>query len=220
MDGDRGSLADLSLAEFSERLASDEPVPGGGSASAIAGSFAASLLAMVARLSLDRPRYEPYRRTNSHALEHAERARRRLLELADEDAVAYGRFAAALKLPKESEEQQQQRISAMKEAARNASDVPLEVLRECAVLLSEIETAAGRSNLNAASDLEVAARLCTAAGRGAAANVLVNLPHVGDQRFVGITTAEVGELVHGMERNVSQVAQRVARGGLREPESA
>ncbi|MDQ3938426.1 MAG: cyclodeaminase/cyclohydrolase family protein [Chloroflexota bacterium] len=220
MDGGPRTLAALTLAEFSERLASDEPVPGGGSAAAVVGSFAAALVAMVARLSLDRPKYDAYRGTITHALEHAEAARERLLALAEDDARAYGNFAAALKLPKESEDQQRERTSSMRAAAREASQVPLAVVRECALLLSEIEGMAGRSNVNAASDLEVAARLCAAAARGAAANVMVNLPHVGDQRFVGITTAEVGDLLHGVERNVAQVAQRVARGGLRAPEPA
>jgi methenyltetrahydrofolate cyclohydrolase len=213
-------LAELSLTDFSDRLASAEPVPGGGSASAIAGSLAASLLAMVARLSIDRPKYEPYAATNARALEAAERARVRLLDLADEDARAYAGFSAALKLPKETDEQREARDEALRQAARSASEVPLIIARECAAILEQVESMAGRSNVNAASDLEVAARLATAAARGATSNVLVNLPHVGDQRFVGITTAEVGDLLHTVERNVSQVAQRVARGGLREPESA
>ena len=73
-------------------------------------------------------------------------------------------------------------------------------------------------NLNAASDLEVASRLCDAAARGAAANVLINLPSVGDNRFAGGTTAELEGLLHGVDRQLLQVSQRVARGGLRGPE--
>lgn len=214
------SLAELTLAEFSEKLASGEPVPGGGSASAIAGSFAASLLAMVARLSLDRPKYEAYQSSIRHALEVADDTRRRLLKLADADARAYSHFSRAMKLPKETAEQQQERTDATRQAAREAAEVPLQVARACAALLDEIEVLAGRSNVNAASDLDVAARLAAAAARGAAVNVLVNLPHVGDQRLVGIMTADVGDLVHRVERTVLQVAQRVARGGLREPEPA
>jgi methenyltetrahydrofolate cyclohydrolase len=217
MDGDRGSLADLTLAEFSRRLASDEPVPGGGSASALAGSLAASLLAMVARLSLGRPKYEPYTGTNQQALETAERSRLSLLELADEDARAYGRFAAARRMPKETDDDRRARDAESQAAARAASDVPLAVVRECAGLLDEIETLAGRSNLNAASDLEVAARLSAAAARGAAANVLINLPFIGDERYAGTATAELNGLLQGVDRNVSLVAQRVARGGLRDP---
>jgi len=213
-------LGDLTLAEFIERLASEEPVPGGGSASAVAGSLAAALLAMVARLSLGRPKYVAYESTNERALSLAESARARLLQLADDDANAYGAYAAARKMVKETSDQQAQRAAAIRAAARAASEVPLAVVRECAVLLDEIAVVAGRSNLNAASDLEVGARLCAAAARGAAANVMINLPQVDDERYAGVSTAELNGLLQDIERSVSKVAQRVARGTLRDPEPA
>lgn len=218
MEGGPASFTRLTIGEFSERLASGDPVPGGGSASAIAASLAASLMAMVARLSLDRPKYEPYRSTNERVLAAAERLRARLLALADADAQAYSRFSAALKMERESEEQQKARAEAVQAAAREASEVPLAVVEECAVLLDEIESLAGRSNLNAASDLEVAARLGAAAARGAGANVLINLPHVGDARFAGGATAQLDGLLKSIDRNMLNVVQRVAGGGLRRPE--
>ncbi len=177
MDSPPERLASLTLAEFSERLASSEPVPGGGSASAIAGSFAASLLAMVGRLSLDRPKYEAYRATNERSVVAGERGRSLLLELADQDSVAYAAFAAARRMPRETADEQRARDEATAAAARVASDVPLAIVKECALLLDEVAAAAGRSNLNASSDLEVAARLSAAAARGAAANVLDQPAH-------------------------------------------
>lgn len=220
MDGERRSFAELTLGEFSERLASGEPEPGGGSASAVAASLAASLLAMVARLTFDRPKYERYSATAERALELAETARRRLLALADEDAAAYGRFSDAMKMARATDEEQQARSEALRVAARGAAEVPMSVVEECARLLDEIETLSGRSNLNAASDLEVAARLCAAAARGAAANMMINLPHVGDERYAGGATARIDSLLDTVERNMLHVIQRVARGDLREPESA
>jgi formiminotetrahydrofolate cyclodeaminase len=219
MDAPNVSLAGLTLSELSERLASAGPVPGGGSASAIVGSLGASLLAMVARLSLDRPKYESYRSTNEHVLSAAEVAREELLRLADDDTAAYGRFAAARRMPKETEEQQQARNEATRAAARESSDVPMSVVRECVGLLEEILSAAGRSNLNAASDLEVAARLAAAAARGAAANVLINLPMVGDERYLGATTAELNGLLEASDRMLAHIVERVAGGVLREPEA-
>jgi glutamate formiminotransferase/formiminotetrahydrofolate cyclodeaminase len=215
---ERAPYADLTLAQFNERLASAEPVPGGGSASAIAGSMAAALLAMVSRLSTDRPKYEAYRATHVRALAVAELARARLLELADEDARAYAAFTAARKLPRDTEDQQRIRDEASREAARAASEAPLAVVRECARVVWEVEAMAGRSNLNASSDLEVAARLATAAARGAAANVAINLPMVGDDSYSGIMTAEVTDLLENLERAAAATSQRVAGGTLRAPE--
>jgi formiminotetrahydrofolate cyclodeaminase len=214
------SFGGLTLDEFADRLASADAVPGGGSASAVAAALAASLLAMVCRLSLDRPKYEPFRTTIERGLAHADRSRKRFIELADDDASAYAGYMDARRLPKDTPEEQQMRDAVMRAAARRSSEAPLSVVRECAQLMDAIDAAAGRSNLNAASDLEVAAQLCHAAARGAAANVLINLPSVGDARFTGGVTAEIEGLLHRIERGLLQVSQRVARGNLRSPEHA
>src|SRR4051812_1862048 len=105
MTSDRETFAAMSLQAFTDRLASSEPTPGGGSAAAVAASLAAGLTAMVARLSADRPKYAPYAATHAHALDVAEAARKRLLALAEEDAVAYAAFGDARRLPKETPEQ-------------------------------------------------------------------------------------------------------------------
>lgn len=212
-------FADLTIAEFEDRLASAEPVPGGGSAAAIAGSMAGGLLAMVSRLSADRPKYATYSMTHARALDVAETARHLLLELADDDARAYAAFSAARKMARETADEQQARDEASRVAARAASEVPLAAARECARIMYAVEAMAGRSNLSAASDLEVAARLAAAAARGAAANVMINLPMVGDESYSGVAMAEVMQLLRDIDRAGSFVAQLVAAGTLREPES-
>ena len=218
MDAPSDSLAGLNLTEFSDSLASAEPVPGGGSASAIAGSFAGSLLAMVARLSVDRPKYAAYQKTHSRALATGERGRTILLELADTDARAYAGFAAARKLPRETAADIAARDEATRIAARASTEVPLTVVGECALLLDDIVAMAGRSNLNASSDLEVAARLAAAAARAAAANVMINLPMVGDEGYATHTTESVSGLLDSIERNAALVSEIVGGGELREPE--
>jgi formiminotetrahydrofolate cyclodeaminase len=214
------SFGRLTVSDFLDRLASAAPVPGGGSAAAIAGAMAAALLAMVARLSLDRPKYEPYRSTNERVLVAAEGSRESFLRLADQDAAAYAGYANALKLPRETEGQQQTRAAAIKAAARGAAEVPMATVRECAALIDEIGAVAGRSNLNAASDVEVAGRLCAAAARGAAANVQINLPMAGDERWSGEVMTELTTLLKQVDRVLAELNRRVAAGGLREPERA
>src|SRR5918998_1015870 len=87
------SFADQPIRAFVDSLASAEPVPGGGSASAIAASLAASLVAMVAALSADRPRYAEHADLHAWAGDTGRSLNRRFLELADRDAASYAAYA-------------------------------------------------------------------------------------------------------------------------------
>jgi glutamate formiminotransferase/formiminotetrahydrofolate cyclodeaminase len=210
----------MTLDAFLTRLASPEPTPGGGSASAVAGSMAASLLSMVASLSIDRPKYAPYASTLERAAAVGADARIRFLELADADARAFDGFAAAMKLPRETSGEIANRREAIQAAARKATEVPIEVVTGCRAVAAELESLAGRSNLNASSDLVVGALLIDAAARGAAANVFINLPSIGDAAFEDGAMREVTEALSLIEDLAAEVRLVVGSGELRDPEDA
>ena len=210
----------LTLAAFIERLASSDPVPGGGSASAVAASLGAGLVAMVAALSEGRPKYADHADLHASAGASGRQLAKRFLDLADEDAAAYAEFSNALKLPKETEAEKVARTTAMRSAARVAAEGPLRCVEACLVLVRAAECLAGRSNVNASSDLNVAALLGEAAARGAAANVLVNLPSVGDEAWAAEATARVDGLLYEITSLAGQTRQVVASGEGRPPVEA
>ena len=211
------AFADLTLGAFVERLASADPVPGGGSAAAVAGSLGAALVAMVASLSQGRPKYAEHAALHQRAIDVGQRLSRRFLELADEDAAAYARFSAAARLPRDTDQEQAARAIALAAAARTASEVPLATVEACLELLVTVEVLAGRSNVNASSDLNVAAQLGEAAARGAAENVLVNLPAVGDEEFTGEATTLVMDWLDTIATLAAETHQTVRSGSPRDP---
>lgn len=210
----------LSLRSFSDLVASDAPVPGGGSVSAVVASLGASLLAMVARLSQGRERYAPFAATIERALESADTARERLLELADEDASAYQALVEARSRARAAGEHGGEHATTVQEAAREAARVPMAIVRECYAVMDHVDRMAGRSNLGAASDLDVAARLLEAAARGAGANVIVNLPAMGDERLADSMLGELEARIHELVSAVARIASQVRSQGLRPPETA
>lgn len=182
-------LSTSSLASYLDALAAATPAPGGGSAAGIAGAMGAALVEMVAGLSLAKSDAADAELSGLQraALERARSARIDLLQLAEDDAVAYGAFMEALKLPKSSDDERAARTSAISAAAQRAAEVPLATLRATVAVAEAARSIQDKSLLAAASDLEVAGRFARASGESAAENVEANLPYIDDPQ----TRAEI-----------------------------
>jgi formiminotetrahydrofolate cyclodeaminase len=96
--------------------------------------------------------------------------------------------------------------------------VPYRVLEQCLDVLVATEAVSGRSNVNARSDASTAASLAEAAARGAAANVLINLPMTGDEAFTDDTTAAVLQMLQQVEDLAARAREASATDELRDPE--
>jgi formiminotetrahydrofolate cyclodeaminase len=191
-------VAKRTVASYLAALAAPTPAPGGGSAAAIAAASAAALVEMVAGLSRANAPDGPDAARHATAIEGAAAARAELLLLADTDAVAYGDFIGALRLPKSTDDERVARGVAIDRAAVRATEVPLATL-QAAVRIAELAASlVDHSRASAASDLDVARRFALAAGQSAADNVEANLPYIesADTRahFAQMTAAAMATL--------------------------
>lgn len=161
----------------------------------MAAALGASLVAMVATLTQGRAKYAQHAALCDTVAPAAKALADELLDLADEDARAYAACAVALKLPREAFADKEFREAQVRATALVAAEVPLRCVERCLEALRLAEALAGRSNVNASSDLRVASLLLEASADGAAANVLVNLPLIGRTDWTTATEVRVRELL-------------------------
>ena len=134
-------LAELTLKAFIDKVISNDPVPGGGSVSALNGALAASLAAMVANLTVGRKKYVEVNDLMQELAGRLEKTAGRLLADVDRDSDAYNRVFAAFKLPKETDEEKAARSEAIQRETKYAAEVPMEVARAVHDILPQIATA-------------------------------------------------------------------------------
>jgi glutamate formiminotransferase / formiminotetrahydrofolate cyclodeaminase len=160
---------------FLEDLASGEPTPGGGSASAYGAAMAASLVAMVGRLTIGKKKYEDVEGEVWPLIEQAVELQGAMKEAVTKDADAFEAYMKVRKLPKDTDQQKSDRIQAIQAASINAAEVPLHVARNALTIMRLAKKMAELGNLNAITDAATAATFAEAAINGAGFNVRVNL---------------------------------------------
>jgi formiminotetrahydrofolate cyclodeaminase len=169
------NIKEQTITAFAEDLASGNPSPGGGSAAAVSGVLAASLVKMVAGLTIGRKKYVAVQGEMEEIAAEGTRLAALLADLADRDARAYDGVMEAYRLPKSTEEELRLRQEAITEALRHAAEVPLQTARAASEVLVLAVSAADRGNANAVTDAGVGALLAYAAFQAAAYNVRINL---------------------------------------------
>jgi formiminotetrahydrofolate cyclodeaminase len=172
---------------------------------------------MVANLSEGRPKYADHAALHARAIPAANELVERMLALSDEDAEAFAGYGAALKMPRDTDEQQAARQAAIREAALAATLSPLKTVEATLEIVALAEALAGRSNKNASSDLEVSALMAVAACRSAAANVYINLPSLGDEARARELYQRTEQIADAVERLAAQTRELVRSGEARGP---
>jgi formiminotetrahydrofolate cyclodeaminase len=197
-------LTDKSVRDLLTAFSSTDPTPGGGSAAALSSAIGASLLMMVAGLPKTRTGSEHDRARLTDARAALVDLRDRLTEAVDADTAAYDQVVAAYKMPKASADEQAARKASIQRALREATDVPLGVVRLSAAALAQSVAVAAHGHKAARSDVGVAIALLRAGLRGARLNAEINIGSVTDAEYTSAVTAEIDRLASESARAADQ----------------
>lgn len=197
----------MTLSELLEKTAANTPVPGGGSIAALHGAVAASLVEMVANLTIGKKGYEEKGAEMKDLASRAAYYRQKLAEDIDRDSDAFNQVMAAFRLPKQTGEEKETRRRAVQAAFETAVRVPLEVAEDALKIMALAEKAVSEGNKNAVTDAAVAAMTARTAVLSASYNVKINLASITDFSFVEKTRKRVQEIEFEAEDKEKAIRQ-------------
>jgi formiminotetrahydrofolate cyclodeaminase len=203
-------LADQTIIEFLEQTASAEPVPGGGSVSALCAALAAALSEMVANLTVGRKGYESVQAEMKAVAASASKLRQKFVRAIDQDSDAYRQVLAAFRLPKTTEAEKETRTRSIQKAFKQAASIPFAVAYDALQLLDLAAEVVEKGNQNAVTDGLVGAMAARTAILGALYNVKTNLGSITDSEFVAKLTKEAGALESEVADREKKILGRVS----------
>lgn len=215
-DNTTKKLASLTIASFSEELASDSPAPGGGSAAAYAGALAASLGTMVANLSAHKRGWEDQQSTFVSWAEKGQQSRKKLLHYVDEDTYAFNDLMAGFRMPKSTDAEKELRSDAIQNATRRAIESPLNIMRESFAQFPLLDAMVKKGNPNSVSDAGVGACCALAAIEGGWLNVSINISGLKSKKAAAKYQKEADEILakarEEKERIFKSVVEVIGKG--------
>lgn len=187
-------LLDTTCEKFLEELASKQPTPGGGAASALCGATAAALTAMLGNLTAGKAGSEANDKMALEIIIAADKLRLEQAQLADDDAAVFNKFMEAYKMPKATDTEKAMRTAAIGQAAIAAAEVPMQIADKSLEVLKLARKLIVFGNPNAISDGTVSALMARAALRSALYNVKINLGLIKDDEYVAAARAKMQQL--------------------------
>lgn len=207
-------LVEKKIKDFLQDLASDLPAPGGGGAAALTGAMGASLISMVARLTIGKKGYEEVEKLMVNILKRSDQLYLELSGQIDEDAEAFNDVIAAMRMPKANEMQIQARAGAMQKSFRRAAEVPYKTAFNCGEILDLAAQIADQCNTNVSSDVGVAAELAWAGLQSSLLNVKINLPYIKDEPYIATLRNQIDALTGSAgaskERALNAIAGQIS----------
>ncbi|MGI6360816.1 MAG: cyclodeaminase/cyclohydrolase family protein [Bacillota bacterium] len=192
-------MMDLSCRNFMDKLSGPDPTPGGGGASALGGALGIGLANMVSSLTVGKEKYADVEDEMQGLLKKGLTLQKELLDLVQEDAKVFSVLAGVYAYKAETDQEKSHKKELLSQASINATKVPLAIAEKVFEAMKLTRTVAGIGNKLVISDAACAILFLHAALAAAGFNIMINLPHILDQKFVQKTQDSLGLFLHDGE---------------------
>lgn len=173
---------DKTCRQFAEVTASKEPVPGGGSVSALVGALGTALGRMVGSLTVGKKKYADVEEEMLSLMDEADGLQRELLDLVQKDIDIFQPLSELYGMKAETDEEKERKAQLMEAALEDACRVPMEIMEKCGRAIELAGIFAEKGSKLAVSDAGASAIICKAALQAASLNVYINTGSMGNKR--------------------------------------
>lgn len=194
-----------SIKTFINRLASDEPTPGGGAATAIAASMGTAAIIMACQISNTEQLTANQSETLNLALERLMFSKKRFLDLVSEDEKAFNIVANAYRMPKSTDEEQVSRRQAIEEGLIEAAKPVSRLLEEIRVVVNIVEDILPLIKRIIISDIGVGVHLLQAAAHSSALTITINTRSMRQQEIKQTYNQLKEELTQSIVRDIALI---------------
>lgn len=204
-------LADKTCMDFTEVLASKEPVPGGGGAAALVGAIGTALGSMVCNLTIGKKKYAQYEEEIKGILSEAGEIQKELLKMIDDDAENFLPLSKAYGMKKDTEEERKLKEETLEKALKQACEVPVSIVKKAYEAIKLHENLVNKCSKLAISDVGVGVQCLRTAIISAQLNVIININSIKDQNYVSKVKEETEKLVKEGTEIADKVYEEVVK---------
>lgn len=173
---------DKTCRQFVEVTASKEPVPGGGSVSALVGALGTALGRMVGSLTVGKKKYADVEEEMLSLMDEADGLQHELLDLVQKDIDIFQPLSELYGMKAETDEEKERKAQLMEAVLEDACRVPMEIMEKCGRAIELAGIFAEKGSRLAVSDAGASAIICKAALQAASLNVYINTGSMGNKR--------------------------------------
>ena len=166
-----------SCREFVTVLASNEPAPGGGGASALVAALGTALGNMVGALTVGKKKYADVEEEIKALMKKCDDLQTQLLDQVPADAEGFVPLAKAYGIPKDDPS----RPEILEQATITACQVPMHIMELCCESIRAIKVFADKGSRLAVSDAGCGAAIVKSALQAASLNVFINTKTLQDR---------------------------------------
>lgn len=188
-------MLERSVNEFLDKLSSKEPVPGGGSVSALLGALCCALGNMVCSLTIGKKKYSSYDIQNQQIAVKLEQIKDDFKVLYCADIRAFEDLVVTYKLPSETKEQQIYKANTMKPLLLKAIDVPMCIMKNCILALECMDGLKDHASVLVISDIGVAVSCAKACLESAILNIFINTSSLDEKQQAKEINQQANELL-------------------------